>query len=191
MPPDPDHPPAASRRPRRGTDRVEDVSAWILATAALLLIVVAVVTGIGTYGREADRAEVQRTSTSQVRAVLLENANVTISEGGGPIPARVPARWTDRDGREHTGPVSVDRTAPAGTEIDVWIDAEGEITTRPTSAMNAVLGGVFAAFGVLCAGGTVLVAAWWGVRRATARVNARRWEREWTDVEPEWRRKAL
>lgn len=191
MRPDPDQAPVTGRLPRRGTDRVEDVTAWILAAAALLLLVLATVTGLGTYGREAERAELQRTSTLQVRAVLLENANVMISEVGERMPARVPARWTDRAGREHTGLVVVQRTRPAGAEIDVWIDEAGELASRPVTPLNAVVGGILAALGVLGAGGAPLFAAWLGVRRATGVVNARRWDREWAVVEPQWRRNVL
>jgi hypothetical protein len=167
------------------------VVAWVLTVVALLLVVVAGVTEFATYGHEAEQAELQQASRSQVRAVLLEDATVTLSEGGERMPERVPARWIDRDGREHTGPVLVQRSAPAGTEIDVWIDAAGEVTSRPGSALNAAVGGLVAAFGVLCAGGTLLVAAWLGVRRAIGLVNARRWEHEWDDVEPQWRRNVL
>ncbi|GAA0926120.1 hypothetical protein [Pseudonocardia zijingensis] len=188
---DPDHTPVVNRLPRRGTDRVEDAVAWILTAAALLLVVAATVTGLGTYGRAAERAELQRTTTSQVRAVLLEDANATIVDVGGPMPARVAARWLDRNGHEHTGSVVVRQTLPAGAEIDVWIDAAGALTSRPTTTANAVVGGIAAAFGVLCAGGTLLVAVWLAVRRATGSVNARRWEREWAHVEPLWRRTTL
>lgn len=191
MRPDPHHVPVAGRLPRRGTDRVEDVTAWILASVALLLIVVATVIGLGTYGREAERAELQRTSTSHVRAVLLEDANVMIGDVGERMPAQVPARWADGAGRVHTGPVVVQRTRPAGAEIDVWIDEAGELASRPTTPMNAVVGGILAALGVLCAGGAPLVAAWLGVRRVTGVVNGRRWDREWAAVEPQWRRNVL
>jgi hypothetical protein len=103
----------------------------------------------------------------------------------------VPARWTDRAGLEHTDAVVVSRSARAGSEIVVWIDAAGKITAPPPRRVNAVVGGVVAAIGVLCAGTTVLVAVWVGVRGATERVNARRWEREWARVEPLWRRTCL
>jgi hypothetical protein len=69
------------------------------------------------------------------------------------------------------------------------VDAEGEAVARPVSPQNAVVGGITAAFGVLCAGGTLLAAMWFGVRELTARHNARGWEREWEQVEPDWRRR--
>jgi hypothetical protein len=191
MRPGPDDPPVAGRLPRRRTDRVEDVTAWILATAALLLVLAAGVTGLGTYGREVERGELHRASATQVRAVVLEDAEVLVSEVGERMPVPVLARWTDRDGREHTGPVVVYGVERAGSEVDVWIDAAGEVTSRPGHPANAVVGGIVSAFGVLCAGGMVLIAARWVVRRLTGVANARQWDREWAAVEPQWRRNVL
>lgn len=178
------------RLPRRATDRVEDLVAWLLSGAALLVVVAAVVTGVNVHGREAERARLDNRSASQARAVLLENAHV-VSGDFAAAPAQVRARWTDRDGREHVGPIAATRSRPAGTEVDVWIDAEGEITSRRTHPANAVIGGIVSALGVLCAGATPLLATWFGVRSLTWRSNSRRWEREWARVEPRWRRTTL
>jgi hypothetical protein len=190
MRPDPDRVPA-NRPPRRGTDRVEDAAAWVLIAAALLLLVVAGVTALDVHGREAERAEAQRASTTQVRAVLLEDARVEIDGQGHVVPERVPARWTDRRGHEHTGAVLVESPGPAGTEIDVWVDPAGAVAARPLHPVSAPAAGIVAAVGVLCAGGTLLLAAWVVVRRLTGCVNARRWEQEWATVEPQWRRHLL
>jgi hypothetical protein len=185
---DPERPSAAGRLPRRATDRVEDAVAWVLAAAALLLVVAAGVTGLGVYGRESERAELDSRSRSPVRAVLLEDALTVTGELGERLPVRVQARWTDRVGLEHSGDVEVETAKPAGTEVEVWVDAAGQVVSRPVLPLNAVVGGITAGFGVLCAGGTLLVATWFGVRGLTARRNARQWEREWELVEPVWRR---
>jgi hypothetical protein len=188
---DPDRAPVGGRRPRRPTDRIEDAVAWLLTGAALLLVVVAGVTGIAVHGREAERAELESRSTSQTRAVLLEDVHVATGEHGERMPVHVLARWTDRDGLEHVGGLPTTRSQPGGAEVDVWIDAAGEITSRPVRPANAVFGGITAAVGVLCAGATLLVATWLGVRRVTGLCNSRRWEQEWACVEPQWRRTIL
>ena len=182
--------PDPGRLPRRTTDRVEDLVAWLLTGAALLVIVFAVVTGVTVHGREAERAELNSRSASQTRAVLLEDAHVVSGEFGR-APAQVRARWADRGGREHVGVVPAMRSRPAGAEVEVWIDAAGEITSRPGHSANAVIGGIVSAIGVLCAGATPLLATWFGVRGLTGRSNSRRWEREWARVEPQWRRTTL
>jgi hypothetical protein len=190
MRPDPDRAPVAGCLPRRTSDRVEDVVAWLLTGAALLVIVIAVVTGLAVHGREAERAERDGRATSQTRAVLLEDAHVAPSEFGR-TPAQVRARWADRDGRERIGVVLAVHSQRAGAEVDVWIDRTGEITSRPVHPTNAVFGGVVAAIGVVCAGGTLLLVGWFGVRRLTGRSNSRQWEQQWARVEPLWRRTLL
>jgi hypothetical protein len=125
------------------------------------------------------------------RAVLLEDLHVATGEHGERKPVHVLARWTDRDGLEHIGVLLTTRSEPAGAEVDVWIDAAGEITSRPVRPANAVFGGITAAVGVLCAGATLLVATWLGVRRVTGLCNSRRWEQEWACMEPQWRRTIL
>jgi hypothetical protein len=155
---------------------------------ALLLVVVAGVSGLGVYGAESARAELESGTRSPVRAVLLEDAQLVSGDLGERLPVRVPARWADRNGFEHSGLVDVAYPKPAGTEIEVWVDAAGEIVPRPVRPLNAVVGGITSGFGVLCAGGTLLVAMWLGVRGLTARRNSRHWERAWEQVEPEWRR---
>jgi hypothetical protein len=188
MPSERDGPAAAGRLPRRATDRVEDAVAWVLAAAALLLVIVAGVTGLAVHAQESVRAELESGSRSPVRAVLLEDAQLVVGELGERLPVRAPARWTDRNGHEHSGVVEVGPAQPAGTEVEVWVDASGEVAPRPVRPLNAVIGGVTSAFGVLCAGGTLLGATWLGVRWSTARRNACHWEREWELVEPQWRR---
>jgi hypothetical protein len=187
---EPDRAPAVGRVPRRTTDRVEDLVAWLLTGAALIVIVIAGVTGLSVHGREAERALQDSGSTWQTRAVLLEDAHVVSSEFGR-APTQVRVRWTDRDGREHNGVVPAMRSQPAGAGVEVWIDAAGEITSRPRHPANAVVGGIVSAIGVLCAGATPLLATWFGLRALTWRSNSRRWEQEWARVEPQWRRTVL
>ncbi len=185
---EPERPSAMGRLPRRVTDRVEDAVAWVLMVAALLLVVVAGVTGLGVYGAESARAELESGTRSPVRAVLLEDAQLMTGDLGECLPVRVPARWTDRNGLERSGLVDVAYPKSAGTAVEVWVDAEGEVVSRPVRPLNAVVGGITSGFGVLCAGGTLLVATWFGARGLTARRNSRHWERTWEQVEPQWHR---
>jgi hypothetical protein len=157
--------------------------------ASLLVIVLAVVTGLAVHGRQAERVELDNRSTSQTRAVLLEDAHAVPAEFGR-VPEQVRARWTDRDGQHHVGVIPARRSQPAGTEVEVWIGSAGEITSRPTNPANAVFGGIVLAIGVLCAGATLLLATWFAVGGLAWRSNSRRWEREWARVEPQWRRTA-
>jgi uncharacterized membrane protein YedE/YeeE len=177
--------------PRRVTDRVEDAVAWVVMAAGLLLVMAAAVTGIAVHGGESARADLESRSRSQVRAVLVEEAWLRAGDLGERLPIRALARWSGPDGREHTGTVDVGGVARAGTEVAVWVDAAGVAVSRPVRPVNAVVGGITAGFGVLCAGGTLLGAMWFAVRGLTGRSNARRWGREWEQAEPGWRRHLL
>jgi hypothetical protein len=180
--PDADTPPDDRRLPRRATDRVEDVVAWILTAAALVLLVVAGLTGLAVYGRHVESA---RTMT-HARAVLLEEAKVAVGEAGARLPDQVEARWIDRGGVEHRGEILVRESAAVGAEVDVWLRPNGTVTTTRLGREYAVLAGIVSAAGLLFSWGAVLGAAWYGVRCLTAARNARRWEREWARVGPDW-----
>jgi len=182
--------PATGRLPRRATDRVEDIAAWVLTAGALLVIVGACLTGLTVHGDDGDDAASDG-SMSRTRVVLLEDAVVATGEYGLHHLVPTPVRWVDRAGAEHTGSVVMTSSAAAGTEVVVWVDATGTITGPPVRPMNPVLGGVVAATGVLCAGGAALAVLWLGVRAVTGRLNSRRWAREWARVEPLWRRTVL
>lgn len=180
--PDPTRP--GRRLPRRATDRVEDAVAWLLTAAGLVLVIVAVMMGVAAHSQQAEAAGM---ASWQTRAVLLEDAEiVSADELGRPLPMRVPARWTDRSGVEHTSHIQVKTTAAAGTEVDVWLYADGRVLTTPLGREIAVAAGILSAAVLLISGGVVLGAAWHGVRRLTAACNDRRWEQEWVRVGPEW-----
>jgi hypothetical protein len=122
---DPDSPPDGRRLPRRATDRVEDVVAWFLMAAALILAVIASSAGMAVYSGKVESAS----RMTHARAVLLEDAQASPSgEPGMHGPVRVEARWSDRDGVERTGGLRVKDSAPAGTEVDVWVGADGAAT---------------------------------------------------------------
>jgi hypothetical protein len=180
---DPDPPPDGRLLPRRGTDRVEDAVAWLLTAAALVLLVVAGLAGLAVHGRNAESA----TTMNQVRAVLLEEAKVdSIGEPGMRLPVQVQAGWTDRRGVEHVGEIVVRTSSAAGTEVDVWLGADGKIATMGLDRRYPALAGIVTAAGLLLGGWVLLGVAWCGVRRLTAVCNSRLWEREWARVGPEW-----
>jgi hypothetical protein len=185
--PDPGSRPDGPRLPRRATDRVEDAVALLLTVAALVLLVVAGLAGIAVHGEQAEAAR----EVTQSRAVLLEDAKVIITdELGRSMPTPVQARWIDRSGIVRTGDIVASISAPAGTEIDVWLAPDGEVSTTPLGR-TPVLTGIVVAAAVLLAGTAILGAVWCGVRHVIAVCNARRWEREWARVGPEWSSRPL
>lgn len=180
----------AGRARSRGTDRVEDVLVWLLMSAGLVLLVGSWTLGLSVQMRMGERAGTESLTRTEVRAVLLEAAPSSISgpASAGP-PVRAAARWIGVDGEPHTGRVEAVSGARAGSGVTVWVDRDGTVTTPPTSAADARVAGVLVGFDVLLLGAAALVGVWIGVRRLTSSVNAVGWEREWAQVEPDWRRR--
>lgn len=179
--------PPAERLRRRATDRVERAVAWLLGAAAIVLLVVALVIGVGVHGRQAERAVDESATRTKVTAMVLEDVQVVTGENG-PTPERAMAQWTAPNGMAVTGRVMVRTPVRAGDRVDVWIDREGRVTAPPARPANAVFAGVMAVVGVLIFGGGALAGLWFGLLRVTAACNMRRWEQEWAQVGPVWTR---
>jgi hypothetical protein len=177
-----------AKRPRsRLTDRAEDVASWVLMSAALLLLVVAWMSGLAFHGQLTELAATESTARTEIPAVLLEAVPAAADgqESTG-VPVLAAARWIGVDGSPRTGRVSVTSDGQAGSAVSVWIDRDGTITTPPSTGADALIGGLLVGFNVLLLGAAVLIGIWAALRRLTASVNAARWEREWAQVGPEW-----
>jgi ABC-type Fe3+ transport system permease subunit len=72
-------PSRTGRLPRRVTDRVEDAAAWALTATALLVLLGAVLGGVGGYGGAVDRA---RTAAHERTPVALFDAVVVGASAG-------------------------------------------------------------------------------------------------------------
>jgi hypothetical protein len=151
--------------------------------AALVLLVVAGSTGMEIYNHNTELTS----RLTQARAVLHEDAQV-VSTGdlNTRFPVWVQASWTDRTGTERTGKALVRESAPAGTEVDVWLDPDGKVSPIGFGRDGAATLGILSAVMLLLGGSVVLGLVWHGARRVTGAFNARRWEREWARVGPDW-----
>jgi hypothetical protein len=149
------------RLPRRPTDRIEDLVAWLLATLGLLSAVLAATTGVRLYGEGTDRVSIESRERTQVQAVLLEPApsGVALAERGRQmrsVPVPVPARYTAPDGTERVADALVQGPLPAGAGVPMWVDRAGEATTAPGHPLDALGSAATGAAGVLILGGVVL-----------------------------------
>jgi hypothetical protein len=172
---------------RRGVDRVEDTAAWLLTAAALVVLIVAGMVGVGVHTQASEQSRADRADRVQATAVLLADAGVRTIEHGAAAPfAKAAARWTDPSGRQHEGQVPARSYNRAGDEVPVWLDRTGELTSPPAGELNAVVGSAATAITVLAVGGGLIAAAWVGLRRIIFAHNARAWEREWARIGPEW-----
>jgi hypothetical protein len=183
--------PTRERIRSRATDRIEDVAAWLLTAATLILVVAAGITGVAVHHRQAERAAAENAARWPTSAVLLEDAVVLTGAQGERLPTQVTATWTDRTGTAHTGMITATLSRTAGSTVDVWLDPDGRVVDPPAQPFAAVLLGAGVAGVLLALGGVLLYALWSAVRSFTAAANERWWEREWARVEPDWRSRHL
>jgi hypothetical protein len=171
--------------PRRATDRVEDLTAWLLVTAALLLMVLAGVAAAAVYRDGVRRSGIEAAERHQVSAEVVGRPNG--------MAARYPigtARWSTPEGTPRIGRVPMTAVRPAGGgTTQIWVDAAGAPSRPPTTPAQAVQAAAVTAVAVCLAGLALLAGAWAGVRSLVARCNAARWEREWARVGPRWSRR--
>jgi hypothetical protein len=173
--------------PRRRTDHVEDLVAWLLVSLGLLAVLGSVLAGRSAHDAALGRAA----AAVPVGAVLVaEAAPPPAAHQRVPAPrTHAPVSWTGADGVAYTATVTVPPALPAGSAVTLWVDGEGRLVADPAErAAEAWAFGVSAALTVMALSCGLLTLVWSAVRRATAACNAAGWAREWARVEPRWRR---
>jgi hypothetical protein len=173
--------------PRRRTDRVEDLVAWLLTSMGLLALLGSVLVGHAAHQAALGRAA----AATPVRAVLLTDAPPPPGAGRRlPMPRpHAPVTWTDAHGVRHVGTVAVPPARPAGSTVTLWVDPAGQIVADPARrSAEASAFGISAGLTVVAVSWALLTVVWSAVRRVTEACNAAGWAREWARVEPRWRR---
>lgn len=175
--------------PHRSTDRLEDLTDWVLVSLGLLAVVGAILVGRAAHHAVLDPG--RRGEVSPVRVTLLADAPSARAAGQSiraPLPP-VPVSWTSTDGTEQTGELLVRAPLAAGTAFTAWRDRDGRLTASPPRhGAEAVVFGVGAALTTGALAWVLLVALWLGVHRLTTARNDALWTREWARVEPVWSR---
>ncbi len=178
-------------RVRRGTargarpdDRLELASLLLCALLAVLAVPVALAVATTVAVDTSAQARQQQAERSRVPAVLLEDA--TTLTGPSTVQAVAPAVWTTPDGSDREATVIVPVGTAAGETVLIWTDADGRRTGEPLTPgagrLAAVVTGAVIVL-VAVAGSAGLNA---GVCALLDRSRARRWTREWNEVEPLW-----
>jgi hypothetical protein len=181
------------RIPRRGTDWLEDATAWVLASLGLLGAALAMIVGLQVHGSLLERAQLESSARTPVRAVVLQDSPVVPDadyQQNAP-PVQVPVRWIDTDGTVRVDQATVDGLPRAGDTVQVWVDRQHHLVPRPTTADDATAAGIVVAGITLFLSVALLLVAWCGVRHYAFTRNRARWEREWAEVEPRWSGRAL
>ncbi len=175
---------------RRRADRVE---AWIVGglLAAFLLCgpLAAVLAGYYASAFALRVARDQQAAWRQVPAVLLANAPASDEFSySGVALSMVRARWTAPDGVRRTGSIPVLPGARAGSTVQVWVDASGQLTDPPLRPDQVTGQSVLASVCAPIIVGLVLLAAGGLVHSVVDRRRMAAWDADWQATGPRWTR---
>ena len=178
--------PLRKGRPTRWTDRVEDVAAWVLLAAGLLVVLFACTSGSGVHSRMVRQGQIEALDRTATSATLLERAPLIASPYNAGAPVDVPVTWVDRWAMDHKGLVAAPQGLAKGSTLTIWIDRSGAAVPEPTTSGDAlVLAAIIA--GLVISGGVVALAVLWAVlRHVLMAYNCAAWEQEWKAVAPLW-----
>jgi hypothetical protein len=159
----------------------------VLASVLLSAVAIALAVATASYTQGRSEAIAQATERQQVNAELLEDAS--LPRGGSESASdagQATAGWTGSSGVQHTGVISVPVGAKAGSTHSIWVDRDGDRTTRPLS--DGDVAGQTVGIAVLAYLGISMVAigAYLLFRMQLDRSRSRRWAAEWAVVEPKW-----
>ena len=175
---------------KRGSDHLEFVARVLLVCSLLTAVPISLAVGTAAHTHAATQAKAQAADRHRVTARLLDDTPAPADEAWSSSDRELAiAVWTDPAGIEHRSPVPVPATARAGDPISVWIDRDGNRTTRPPSdgdvaGQTVGQGAVtFALLSLIAAGG------YRSVRTLLDRSRFRRWAADWATVEPVWTRR--
>jgi hypothetical protein len=174
---------------KRASDRLHALCRVVLLASCLAAVPVPVAVVSSLSAALHRTAALQAAQRQLATATLLADAPATDRNTvQGPADGQVLtlATWPARDGSLHRGQVLVPAGAPVGSAVRVWVDARGDVTSRPLPASDItsqvmVAGGMVA----LCLPSIVAILHLIAVRAIDA-VRDRRWTAEWASVEPLW-----
>jgi hypothetical protein len=177
---------------KRTSDRLEFLARVVLTSVLLLAVAIALAVATASYAQGRSEVATQAAEREQVVAELLDDAAAQKpgSEGLSDV-ARAAAVWTAPSGVEHMAAISVPVRAKAGSTQAIWIDRNGDRTTRPLSSGDVVGQAVGTALLTYLLISMVAIGAYRLLRTQLDRSRSRRWAAEWAVVEPKWTGKVL
>jgi hypothetical protein len=165
---------------------VEDAAAWLLASIALLVLLLATWGGVVAHADALDRSRFQHGQRTQVDAVLLNDPPPGYHEVDSEAVAWRSVRFADTSGNEHVADVLVAGRQPAGDTARLWVDRNLRVVPAPLTRTDALAIGATAGIGIAASGAAVLALLWCGLRRLLDARNGLAWDQEWAEVEPLW-----
>jgi hypothetical protein len=175
---------------KRTSDRLQFLARVLLACSLVTTIPVALVVASVTRAQALTEATAQALARHQVDAELVADPTVT-SRGADDVPptSRAPATWSGPSGEEHTGALVVPAGAEAGSTVPIWVDRDGELTTRPLDGGDAVGRSVAMAAGTFLCLSSLAAGIYLAFGASLERSRLRRWAAGWAVIEPQWTRR--
>jgi hypothetical protein len=174
---------------KRTSDRLHALSRVILLASMVGAVPIAVAIGAAQSAALHETAARQAAERHLTTATLLADAPATgrnTAEGPADGQVLALATWAGRDGSRHRGQLWAPAGAPIGTAVRVWIDACGEVTSRPLPSADITAEVVvFASFIALSLPSGVAILHFFAVWAIDV-ARDRRWAAEWASVEPQW-----
>ncbi|MDV6295351.1 Rv1733c family protein [Rhodococcus aetherivorans] len=164
----------------RRTDRAEAR----LAVAVLLLVLATIPlagwVGARTWDTQSALAVQQTAERTLVTAktqAAAETADATAGELTMVAAASAPATWAWGD-EKRRGDVTVDYGTPAGADVQIWVDPNGEQALAPLSATSAKISSVLVGLSLWFAAALLAAAVFGYGRWRLDRTRNREWSRE-------------
>jgi hypothetical protein len=174
---------------KRTSDRIEFLARVLLVCTLAVTFPVALVVASVTHAQALAEATEQSLERQQVDAELVEDPLALARLADVPQPSRALAVWRGPSGTEHRGFVVVPTGAKAGATVPIWVDRDGNLTTRPLDQEGAVARAAGIAGGTYLAVAALAVGVYVCLRAALDRSRLRRWAADWAVIEPVWTRR--
>lgn len=167
----------------RRWDRAEKRLLACCAVLALLAVPVLAAIGSTVHAQQLAIVAHQQASRAPTVAVLLDDAPAPGRTGRGVHgTTEVRASWTSADGSVWEGEVPAPYGAKKGTEVDIWLDANGDLASRPSTHVDAAALAIGTAAGTWLAFVSILAVVFWAVRTSLNRARYAEWDREWQHI---------
>jgi hypothetical protein len=173
---------------KRTSDRLQYLARVLLAGVLVTALAVALAVATASYTQGRSVVATEAAEREQVVAELLDDAVAQGGAEGEPPGARATAVWTAPSGVERTATITAPVGARAGWTRPIWVDRDGDRTTRPLSTGDVVGRAVGIALLTYLGIAMTAVGAYLVFGRQLDRSRSRRWADEWAAVEPVWTR---
>ncbi|AII07079.1 MULTISPECIES: hypothetical protein [Rhodococcus] len=129
----------------RRSDRIENMLTLAVVVLAFAMLPLAILVGARTIDSQLTLAEKQVADYRTVSATTLaDSTGVSVTSDVAPSGVdTAPAKWTWGNETRHAD-ITVDPATPSGTKEDIWVNADGNLTTEPMSPSAARVAGVIA-----------------------------------------------